>query len=135
MKKTIAMFACLCALLSLPSLALASGVAELLAAMQDTRAKLLTLVDSTDQAAQAGMIADLMKTHGDIDARIAAMAKGSDADAKARMDKFKPIWDAFKETREKEIFPALTAGDKAKAQAIGKGVQGGRFQQMVEILK
>ncbi|MBF0628242.1 MAG: hypothetical protein HQL91_08470 [Magnetococcales bacterium] len=135
MKKALAMFACLCTLLIVPALSSAGGVPELLAVMQDTRAKLLALVDSTDQAVQAGLIADLMKSHGDIDQRIAALGAGSDDVAKEKMSKFKPIWDSFKETREKEIFPALQVGDKAKAQSIGKGVQAGRFQQMIEILK
>ncbi len=62
-----------------------------------------------------------------VDAELAAMASGPDA---AKANAFKPVWDAFKATRENEIVPAIYAGDKEKAKGLATGVQAGRMKEM-----
>jgi hypothetical protein len=62
-----------------------------------------------------------------LDADLAAMAGGADA---AKGDAFKPVWEAFKTTRETEIIPAVKAGDAATAKGIATGVQAGRMKEM-----
>jgi hypothetical protein len=43
---------------------------------------------------------------------------------------FRPIWEKFKKTREKEIIPAVYAGRKAYAKTIAGGIQAVRMGKM-----
>ncbi|MEO5346293.1 MAG: MCP four helix bundle domain-containing protein [Magnetococcus sp. YQC-9] len=138
MKPSFALIVTLLLLLfPLSKTGLADGLPQILAALQDSRAKLLTLVESSDSSQQKSLIDALMASHKEIDGRVAALLSNSatPADVKARIESFKNVWDLFKETREKEIFPAIVAGDKAKAKGLGKGIQGERMQKMLETLK
>ena len=62
-----------------------------------------------------------------LDADLSAMAAGPDA---AKADELKPVWEAFKATREADIIPAVYAGKNADAKAIATGVQAERMKQM-----
>ncbi len=42
----------------------------------------------------------------------------------------KDTWEAFKKTREKELVPAVLAGEKAKSDKIGAGIQKERLDRM-----
>ena len=44
-------------------------------------------------------------------------------------------WAAFKETREKELVPALLAGKQADAEKIAGGLQKQRYEKMMGIIK
>ena len=55
------------------------------------------------------------------------------ADAKAAAD-FKAVWDQFKETREREIIPAIYKGNAGDARKIADGIQSERLAKMWRIM-
>ena len=57
----------------------------------------------------------------------------TNADAKMAAD-FKAVWDQFKATREKEIIPAIYAGNAAEAKKISDGIQYERLSKMWSIM-
>jgi hypothetical protein len=55
------------------------------------------------------------------------------ADAKVAAD-FKAVWDQFKETREREIIPAIYKGNALDAKKVADGIQLDRLSQMWRIM-
>jgi hypothetical protein len=47
---------------------------------------------------------------------------------------FKTVWDQFKETREKEIIPAIYKGNADDAKKIAGGIQSERLSKMWRIM-
>ena len=108
-------------------LAQAATPAEACANLAAARTALVAMLDEPDAAKQDGFVEKIHGASAALDADLAAMAGGPDA---AKADAFKPVWEAFKETRETEIIPAVKAGDKAKAKGLATGVQAGRMKEM-----
>jgi hypothetical protein len=52
----------------------------------------------------------------------------------AEFRELKETWEAFKLTREKELVPAILAGDKAKFEKIGAGIQKVRLDRMYALI-
>lgn len=46
----------------------------------------------------------------------------------------KETWEAFKRTREKDLVPAILAGDKVKYEKIGAGIQKERLDRMYTLI-
>jgi hypothetical protein len=46
----------------------------------------------------------------------------------------KETWEAFKKTREKELVPAVLAGEKEKSEKIGSGIQKERLDRMYALI-
>ena len=46
----------------------------------------------------------------------------------------KDTWDAFKKTREKELVPAILAGEREKYEKIGAGIQKERLDRMYALI-
>lgn len=95
--------------------------------LMDARTALVGMIGEADAAKLDGYLEKIRSASAALDADLAAMADGPDA---AKASAFKPVWGAFKNTRETEIIPALRAGDKAKAKGLATGVQAGRMQEM-----
>ena len=55
------------------------------------------------------------------------------ADGKVAAD-FKAVWDQFKETREREIMPAIYKGNAGDARKITDGIQLDRLSHMWRIM-
>jgi hypothetical protein len=108
-------------------LAQAATPAEACANLAAARTALVAMLDESDAAKQDGFVEKIHGASAALDADLAAMAGGPDA---AKADAFKPVWEAFKETRETEIIPAVKSGDKAKAKGLATGVQAGRMKEM-----
>jgi len=108
-------------------LAQAATPAEACANLAAARTALVAMLDEPDAAKQDGFVEKIHGASAALDADLAAMAGGP---AAAKADAFKPVWEAFKETRETEIIPAVKAGDKAKAKGLATGVQAGRMKEM-----
>ena len=108
-------------------LAQAATPAEACANLAAARTALVAMLDEPDAAKQDGFVEKIHGASAALDADLAAMAGGPDA---AKADAFKPVWEAFKETRETEIIPAVKSGDKAKAKGLATGVQAGRMKEM-----
>lgn len=115
------------------ALALATGLAQAATPadactnLAAARAALVAMLDEPDAANQAGYVERIKAASAALDANLAAMAGGPDA---AKADAFKPVWEAFKATREGEIVPAVKSGDTAKAKGLATGVQAGRMKEM-----
>jgi hypothetical protein len=52
----------------------------------------------------------------------------------AEFTELKETWSAFKATREKELVPAILAGEKEKSEKIGAGIQKVRLDRMYALI-
>ena len=105
----------------------AAGPADVCTNLGEARTQLVALLGEADATKFDGYKAKIQAASKAVDAELAAMASGPDA---AKASAFKPVWDAFKATRENEIVPAVYAGDKEKAKGLATGVQAGRMKEM-----
>ena len=65
----------------------------------------------------------------------ASFAKLSAPNGKtAEFKELKGTWDAFKQTREKELVPAILANEKEKYERIGAGIQKVRLDRMYALI-
>jgi hypothetical protein len=67
-----------------------------------------------------------------LDTLLDEMQQGASANDAARARAFKPVWEAFKQTRETRIIPAVAAGKPELAREIALGIQAERMRQMRE---
>jgi hypothetical protein len=105
----------------------ADSPADACANLGEARAQLVAMIAESDAAKLDGYKTKVHAASDALDANLAAMAGGPDA---AKVEAFEPAWDAFKETRESAIIPAVYAGDQAKAKGIATGIQAERMQTM-----
>ena len=124
--RTIETLAAAAVLLS-TGVAQAATPADACADLGEARTQLVAMIAETDAAKLDDYKAKVHAASDALDADLAAMAGGPDS---AKADAFKPVWDAFKETRETEIIPAVYAGENEKAKGIATGVQAGRMKEM-----
>lgn len=100
------------------------------AALMEARGHLVAMIGSSDKLAQDDLKGKVHAASGKLDALLTAMQKNYNAGDEAKAQAFKPVWEAFKATREGEIIPAVYAGRNADAKAIAGGVQAERMKQM-----
>jgi hypothetical protein len=100
------------------------------AALMDARANLVAMIGSTDKSSYDGLKAKIQDASGKLDATLVAMAKSYNAENEGKAGAFKPVWEAFKSTREGEIIPLVYAGKNAEAKAIATGIQAERMGKM-----
>jgi len=119
--------------LTAAALALTTGLvhaatpADACANLAAARGALVAMLDETDASKLDDYVEKIQAASAALDADLTAMAGGPDA---AKADAFKPVWEAFKGTRETEIIPAIKAGDKDKAKGIATGIQAERMKEM-----
>ena len=123
MKKLLAIVATVC-LTGLSSLANASEFADLRTKLTAARESLITMMVNKDKRGpdQQKLVKD---TADAVSAQLAKMKAPAGKDAQ-----FKELvanWNAFKETREKELVPAILKGEDDKAKKIAGGVQKERY--------
>jgi hypothetical protein len=116
--------------------ALAGHADAVQSALMEARGNLVAMIDAPDKAAQDDLYAKITKASKDVDAALDAALKdpATTADQAAKYNEFKATWDAFKNTRESEIVPAVRAGKTAEAKAIAGGVQAERMKKMKGLL-
>jgi hypothetical protein len=120
----------------LASLLLAAGSAhaapsdDACAAMMEARGHLVAMIGSTDKAMHADLKPKIQAASDKVDAIVNAMQKSYNAGNEAQANAFKPVWEAFKATRENDIIPAVLAGKNADAKALATGIQAERMKQM-----
>jgi hypothetical protein len=88
------------------------------------------MVNTKDKSAQDALNAKVQAASNKLDSVLASM---TGADAKVAAD-FKTVWDQFKETREKEIIPAIYKGNPDDAKKIAGGIQSERLSKMWRIM-
>ena len=105
--------------------------AKLKAGLMEARATLVTMIkdptkrDASQQAmvqTSANKVSDMLAT------------TKPPADKEAAFKELSETWVAFKETREKELVPAVLAGKQAEADKIAGGIQKQRFDKMMSIV-
>lgn len=99
-------------------------------ALMEARGHLVTLIGSSDRAAQDGLMGKVHVASARLDSTLDAMEKRGNRDDAAKAATFRPVWQAFKNTRENEIIPNVYAGKVAEAKAIAGGIQAERMKQM-----
>ena len=100
------------------------------AALVDARNTLYSMLNAKDKSAQDVLNAKVQAASTKLDSVLAGM---TGADAKAAAD-FKAVWDQFKETREKEILPAIYKGNTGDARKIADSIQLDRLSHMWRIM-
>lgn len=128
MYKPALSLAALLLILAQPSLAAPND--DACAALMEARGHLVAMIGSSDKAAQEDLKGKVQAASAKLDGVLAAMSKSYNADQEAKSAAFKPVWEAFKNTRETEIIPNVLAGKVAEAKAVAGGVQAERMKQM-----
>ena len=100
------------------------------AALVDARNSLYSMLNAKDKFAQDVLNAKVQAASTKLDSVLAGM---TGADGKVAAD-FKAVWDQFKETREREIMPAIYKGNAGDARKITDGIQLDRLSQMWRIM-
>jgi len=100
------------------------------AALVDARNTLYSMLNAKDKSAQDVLNAKVQAASTKLDSVLAGM---TGADAKVA-DAFKAVWDQFKETREREIIPAIYKGNAGDAKKIADSIQLDRMSQMWRIM-
>jgi acetylornithine/succinyldiaminopimelate/putrescine aminotransferase len=100
------------------------------AALVDARDALYSMAKAKDKSAQDALNAKVQAASSKLDSVLAGM---TGTDAKRAAD-FKVVWDQFKETRDKEIIPAIYKGNTDDAEKLINGVQLTRFSKMWGIM-
>jgi formiminotetrahydrofolate cyclodeaminase len=95
-------------------------------ALVDARGHLISMIASLDKASQGGLKAKIQAASEKVDGIVNSLQSSHEAQIKA----FKPVWDAFKKTRDEEIIPAIMAGKNGEAKKLATGVQADRMKQM-----
>ena len=104
----------------------ASPATDACAALVESRNALYSILSAKDKSAQDALKTKVQAASTKLDSVLASM---TGADAKVAAD-FKAVWDQFKETREKEIIPAIYKGNADDAKKIADGIQYQRFATM-----
>jgi hypothetical protein len=92
--------------------------------LAEARTLLVGMITENDPAMLDDFKAKVHAASDKLDADLSAMASGPDA---AKVAAFQPVWEAFQNTRETEIIPAVYAGKNAEAKAIATGIQAERM--------
>jgi hypothetical protein len=124
-------------LLALALPAVAAPPDDLKAALMSARQYLLVLTEETDPASQAEFQQAIDQVSGELDRHLAAVLgdpSTSPQDLK-RYQSLQEVWNAFRNTRDGEIIPAIRADRKDEAQSLAKGIQAERMQQMTSLLQ
>ena len=108
----------------------ASTASDACVALADSRNALYSMLSTKDKSAQDALKTKVQAASTKLDFVLAIM---TGADAKVAAD-FKVVWDQFKETRDKEIIPAIYKGNADDAKKIADGVQYQRFSKMWSIM-
>lgn len=115
----------------------AASVCDVKMGLQNARENLVAMLDAADKAAQEELKKKVDEASAALETAMEAMLSDANIseDNKGKLNKFKETWAAFKETREKEIVPAIYAGKPEDAKALATGVQAERMTTMKDLLK
>ena len=108
----------------------AAPASDACAALVNARSALYSMMNTKDKSAQDALNAKVQAASNKLDSVLASM---TGADAKVAAD-FKTVWNQFKDTREKEIIPAIYKGNADDAKKIAGGIQSERLSKMWRIM-
>jgi hypothetical protein len=110
--------------------ALASPRDDACSALRSARIHLIAFMGATDAITLNNHRQSIQAASARLDANLAGMMWGEDGENASRASLFRPVWEAFKATRETEIIPAVLAGRPEDARQIALGIQSERMKQM-----
>ena len=118
-------------------LAQAAPICDVKIGLQTARENLVAMLDAVDKAAQEDLKKKVDEASTALETALDAMIGNATTseDNKGKLNQFKETWTAFKETREKELVPAIYAGKKEDAKALATGVQAERMTTMKDLIK
>ncbi len=104
--------------------------------IEATRRDMLFTALKTDASKLGNELDNIDNATGHIDDDIDSIigSRAVDEDIKVNISLLKPIWESFKETRKKEIIPAIEEGRRAAAIGVMTEVQEQRFRQMAFLI-
>lgn len=111
---------------------------ELKEGLQEVRRLLVTMVMDRSGASTTDLMPALMETTRGIEDNIAAiLSKSAEVQPRIRtaVKEISEIWEAFRETRDEEIIPALRDGRFDEATKIAAGVQEERYKEFISIVE
>jgi len=113
----------------------AAELGDLKAQLADVRGALVAMLDEKDKEKQEELHAKIKKLTKEIDELLPALiAKEKGAEAKGKLGELKETWEAFRNTRDTQIIPAIYAGKVEESKAIAGGIQKERFKKMSSIV-
>ena len=104
--------------------------------INEARAQWLTLMGEKDKEKMDALKKTIQEElNRDIDEGFGILMKmeGTDAKMKASFKELKDVWDSFKETRDKQMFPLVYADKRDEAKIIAVGIQAERYKKMITI--
>jgi methyl-accepting chemotaxis protein len=111
-------------------LTVALSVASTASQLNAVRAALLGMMAAPDRAAQEALHEQIRTLTRDIDTAFAALLDGARSDdVAAGLRDVRQVWQAFRDTRDGELIPAIYAGRLDEARAIATGVQAERYRR------
>ena len=117
-----------------PCLVQAGQIADIKATLMTTRQHTMAMLSEDDRTVLEMRYDEALKSSKDLDALLASAVNDESLHAiQPTLLQFKAIWEEFKTTRDKEVIPALFAGERDKARGLAKNVQAGRFTKMNEL--
>ena len=132
--KHVAMGFLITSLLAGAGAAYAQSPDDACAALRSARIHLVSLMGATDKATLDNHKKQIHAASAQLDAVVAAMAHGKNAADAAKAGEFQAVWEAFKNTRETEIIPAVYAGNSAAARSVALGIQAERMKKMKAVM-
>jgi len=122
---------------ALMSGAQAASVCDIKSNMQQARESLLAMLEEADKAKQDEFKQKIADASGKVDAAVKGLQEDAKTSAKAKdqLKQFEETWGALKKTRDEEIVPAISAGEKDKAKELATGVQAERIKTLGGLVK
>ncbi len=101
--------------------------------LSSARSNLLALIDEADAALQIQKQGQIKVASAQVDAYV---DNASDVvrQLENKLNEFSSVWEAFKNTRESQIIPAIQSGNREGARQIAEGIQADRIKRMRELL-
>lgn len=110
------------------------GVIELKADLNQVRALLMGMIIETDSGKREGIHSRIKEATIDIDKELDdLLGKIKEPSMVKQLNDIKEVWLSFRDTRDKEIIPAIFAGDLPKAVSIAAGIQAERYKKFTGI--
>ncbi len=113
----------------------AATICDTKIALADARLNLMMMVMSTEKAEQDDLRVEINTASTGLDNALAAMLKDENKTDDTQLTNLQDTWNAFRNTRETEIIPAIYAGNNDKAIEIATGVQAERMDIMNSIIQ
>jgi len=108
----------------------AATICDVKTNLNDARSNLVAMVNSNDKAEQTSLRTKVNDATTKLEGAYTAMLGDDNKADDAELGKFKTTWEAFKNTRETEIIPAVEKGDTDTAKKIAQGIQAQRMKTM-----